>query len=307
MARVIQQQKSGPPYLLILFVFLFLAATTVSVLLYLQNDKEKKAADTARAQDEALGAKQVENGQIQTLLDAAKQGKGTVVEQLQQKIERLTEYITGTGKAANAENLTADAYAEANRSLGLGRLGLAVLVQRACEKIDVLAKQLKDAGDEITKLNTKDLPEKDKLIAASNKQREDDLKDFNAKVAKLDGDLQKERADREKQVADLTKDREKEIIEKAIGWSGQIFKANPQGCHLCSGSGFKGRVGIHELMLNNEELTEGINKELETAEIKRIAMRGGMKTLHQDSMLKVKQGITTIEEALANVPPDLIL
>ena len=36
-------------------------------------------------------------------------------------------------------------------------------------------------------------------------------------------------------------------------------------------------------------------------------MRGGMKTLHQDSMLKVKQGITTIEEALANVPPDLIL
>jgi type IV pilus assembly protein PilB len=103
------------------------------------------------------------------------------------------------------------------------------------------------------------------------------------------------------------KDREKEIIEKAIGWSGQIFKANPQGCHLCSGSGYKGRVGIHELMINNEELTEGINKEIETAELKRIAVRGGMKTLHQDSMLKVKQGTTTVEEALANVPPDLII
>jgi type IV pilus assembly protein PilB len=102
------------------------------------------------------------------------------------------------------------------------------------------------------------------------------------------------------------KGREKEIIEKAIGWSGQIFRSNPHGCHLCGGSGFKGRVGIHELMVNSEELTEAINKEMVTADLKRIAMRTGMKTLHQDSMLKVKEGITTIEEALANVPPDLI-
>ena len=51
----------------------------------------------------------------------------------------------------------------------------------------------------------------------------------------------------------------------------------------------------------------GINKGIETAELKRIAMRTGMKTLHQDSMLKVKQGVTTMEESLANVPPDLIL
>ncbi len=101
--------------------------------------------------------------------------------------------------------------------------------------------------------------------------------------------------------------REKDILEKAIGWSGQIFKANPQGCPTCAGNGYKGRVGIHELMTNSEELTAAINKEVEVAELKRIAMRNGMKTLHQDSMLKVRQGLTTIEEALANVPPDLIL
>ncbi len=103
------------------------------------------------------------------------------------------------------------------------------------------------------------------------------------------------------------KDREKEIITKAIEWSGQIFKANPQGCPTCNGTGYKGRVGIHELMVNSEELTEGINKEVEVAQLKRIAMKNGMKTLHQDSMLKVKMGLTTVEEALANVPPDLIL
>ena len=86
--------------------------------------------------------------------------------------------------------------------------------------------------------------------------------------------------------------REKELLEKALGWTGQVFKANPQGCPTCGGLGYKGRVGIHELMVNSEELTEGINKRVETASLKRIAM--------------VKMGLTTIEEALSNVPPDLI-
>jgi type IV pilus assembly protein PilB len=100
--------------------------------------------------------------------------------------------------------------------------------------------------------------------------------------------------------------REAELLEKALGWTGEIYKANPQGCPTCGGMGYKGRVGIHELMTNSEELTAGINKEVEVAALKRIAMKDGMKTLHQDSFLKVKEGLTTVEEALANVPPDLI-
>jgi type II secretory ATPase GspE/PulE/Tfp pilus assembly ATPase PilB-like protein len=101
--------------------------------------------------------------------------------------------------------------------------------------------------------------------------------------------------------------REVQLLTKAIEWEGEIFKANPQGCPMCNGTGYKGRVGIHELMTNSEELIEGINKKVEVAVLKRIAMKNGMKTLHQDSMLKVKMGLTTIEEALANVPPDMIL
>ncbi len=99
--------------------------------------------------------------------------------------------------------------------------------------------------------------------------------------------------------------REKEIMEKAIGWSGQIFRINPKGCPKCGGSGYKGRVGIHELMVSSEELVAAINKEAESAVLKKIAMKNGMKTLHQDSILKVKEGLTTIEEAVANVPPDM--
>ncbi len=103
------------------------------------------------------------------------------------------------------------------------------------------------------------------------------------------------------------KDRELAIITKALGeFKGQAFKANPQGCPTCGGTGYKGRVGIHELMCNSEELVECINKEAEVAVLKRVAMKNGMKTLHQDSMLKVKMGLTTIEESLTNVPPDLI-
>jgi type IV pilus assembly protein PilB len=99
--------------------------------------------------------------------------------------------------------------------------------------------------------------------------------------------------------------REKEIFEKGIGWSGQVFKHNPKGCPKCGGSGYKGRVGIHELMITNEELITAINQEMETAELKKVAQRGGMKTLHQDSLLKVKEGLSTLEEAITTVPPDL--
>jgi type IV pilus assembly protein PilB len=52
-------------------------------------------------------------------------------------------------------------------------------------------------------------------------------------------------------------------------------------------------------------MIEAINKGLDTAELKRIAVRGGMMTLHQDGLVKVKEGISTFEEALATAPPDL--
>lgn len=99
--------------------------------------------------------------------------------------------------------------------------------------------------------------------------------------------------------------REKEILEKAIGWIGPVYKPNQRGCAKCGNSGYKGRVGIHELMTSNEELVDAINKGVEATELKRIAMRAGMKTLHQDSMFKVKEGITSIEESISTVPPDM--
>lgn len=99
--------------------------------------------------------------------------------------------------------------------------------------------------------------------------------------------------------------RMKTLLENALDWSGQIYEANPKGCPKCNGSGYKGRVGVHELMTTSEDLIEAINKESDTAVLKKICQADGMKTLHQDSLLKVKMGITTMEEALSTVPPDL--
>ncbi len=102
--------------------------------------------------------------------------------------------------------------------------------------------------------------------------------------------------------------REAEIIMKALDLTEppEIFKAAAGGCHVCGGNGYKGRVGIHELMVNCEEIVEAINKEVEVADLKRVCMKTGMKTMHQDSMLKVKMGLTTMEDALSNVPADMI-
>jgi type IV pilus assembly protein PilB len=58
-------------------------------------------------------------------------------------------------------------------------------------------------------------------------------------------------------------------------------------------------------MTVSEELIDGINRKVETSELKKIAVRHDMKTLHQDSLIKVKEGVSTIEEAIATVPPDL--
>lgn len=106
----------------------------------------------------------------------------------------------------------------------------------------------------------------------------------------------------------LPEGRELEILRKALpDWEPvPVFKASDGGCASCGGLGMKGRVGIHELMANSEELTRAINEEAETAAIKRIAMLTGMKTLHQDSMLKVTQHTSTMLESISTVPPDMV-
>lgn len=108
----------------------------------------------------------------------------------------------------------------------------------------------------------------------------------------------------------LPEGNELEVIRRALGanWTPHnIYRVNEGGCAKCGGVGMKGRVGIHELMRNTEDLTRAINEGRDTADLKRIAMADGMKTLHQDAVLKVSEGLSTLIEAVSTVPPDMII
>ena len=71
-----------------------------------------------------------------------------------------------------------------------------------------------------------------------------------------------------------------------------------KGCAICSGTGYKGRVGLYEVMTMKEEVKELVLSRSSTSEIKKEAIRMGMKTLRQSGIHKVKEGLTTIEEVL---------
>jgi type IV pilus assembly protein PilB len=76
----------------------------------------------------------------------------------------------------------------------------------------------------------------------------------------------------------------------------QFYKG--KGCHVCSFTGMKGRVAIYEVMPITEELREMMLRNAPTAEIREMALAQGMKTLRQNALQKVLDGVTTVEEVL---------
>jgi len=70
------------------------------------------------------------------------------------------------------------------------------------------------------------------------------------------------------------------------------------GCTACNNTGYKGRVGIYQVMPMFEEIRELILSGANTAEIKRESMRLGVKTMRQSALTKLKEGMTSLEEVL---------
>ncbi len=70
------------------------------------------------------------------------------------------------------------------------------------------------------------------------------------------------------------------------------------GCKKCGGTGYRGRTGVHEVMLLSEEIGELTVKEATAEEIKAVAVEQGMLTLKQDGLEKVRAGITSIDEIM---------
>jgi type II secretory ATPase GspE/PulE/Tfp pilus assembly ATPase PilB-like protein len=78
----------------------------------------------------------------------------------------------------------------------------------------------------------------------------------------------------------------------------RVFRA--EGCDRCDKTGYKGRIGIHELLRVTDDLRDLISKSASTEALREVARKEGMRTLFEDAMEKVKAGITSPQEALAS-------
>ena len=92
-----------------------------------------------------------------------------------------------------------------------------------------------------------------------------------------------------------------------------IYKG--QGCPYCQGTGYRGRIGIFEMMVVTDDLRSLIIENASARDLRRVAARGGTRSLREDGFRHVHAGRTTVEEVLrvtkddtfeekANVPPD---
>jgi type IV pilus assembly protein PilB len=70
------------------------------------------------------------------------------------------------------------------------------------------------------------------------------------------------------------------------------------GCDTCAGTGYRGRQGLYEVMALTSPLRREILKGASTEELRDLAVKEGMLTLRMDGMMKVKKGITTLEEVV---------
>jgi type IV pilus assembly protein PilB len=87
----------------------------------------------------------------------------------------------------------------------------------------------------------------------------------------------------------------------------RVKNAHPsrgKGCDECNGTGFRGRVALYEVMPVKEDLKDLILRGGSALDVKREAIRLGMKTLRQSGLSKIEEGVTTLEEVLRVTAPD---
>jgi len=86
----------------------------------------------------------------------------------------------------------------------------------------------------------------------------------------------------------------------------RFFKG--KGCPSCGGTGYSGRIAIHELLVMSREVQELIIKRATSNDVEQLARRQGMRLMFEDGLEKVRQGFTTLDELMrvASPPEDII-
>jgi type IV pilus assembly protein PilB len=77
-----------------------------------------------------------------------------------------------------------------------------------------------------------------------------------------------------------------------------------EGCDICNQTGYKGRVALYEVMPLRDEIKELILQGASVFDLKKSAVNAGMRTLRASGLLKVKAGLTSLEEVVENTFSD---
>lgn len=75
-----------------------------------------------------------------------------------------------------------------------------------------------------------------------------------------------------------------------------VFESAKKGCKECNGTGYKGRIGVFEIILVNEEVEKLLQQDVSEYELQKEAVRQGQMTMRQDGLLKILEGITDFAE-----------
>ena len=99
-----------------------------------------------------------------------------------------------------------------------------------------------------------------------------------------------------------TTEAEKKIFKKSLGLDvNEVYE--PGKCEVCH-NGYKGRIALQEVLLINEEIRDAINKNEDRHALRKLIYQKGVKTLLQDGLIKVMNGVTTFEEVFKLVDLD---
>jgi len=101
-----------------------------------------------------------------------------------------------------------------------------------------------------------------------------------------------------------------ELKEVGLTPDGVARAGNPtvyraKGCETCGGSGYRGRTGIYELLMVDDDIRQLTLKNVDSTSIKRSGVHKGMRTLLDDGARKVLAGETTLAEVLSVTQEDI--
>jgi type II secretory ATPase GspE/PulE/Tfp pilus assembly ATPase PilB-like protein len=84
-----------------------------------------------------------------------------------------------------------------------------------------------------------------------------------------------------------------------LRYSASFRLHRPKGCPKCAGSGYKGRMGLHELLVGTDEVKRMVQRRAPVDDLRQQAIKDGMTTLLQDGIQKVIQGSTDFKQVRA--------